>query len=402
MSDRKKKYSWWMVTGVLALLFSCDIKKNEVSPSESYFRIFDNNKIGGNLYPIDIQQNADGGFTILGSANLWDTYIIQTDAFGKITFDSVYAQYVNPVGDLAQSADRSSCTFFAMDRISRGTYLLKINAAGFKLDTVNFFPQLSFLLHSSPTPDGGYIVESSAIRSDDDIRILVAKLSSQHQVEWDNEYDALENISDKIYGHVYRRGVRYPFKTGFISNSLGYYVNIFKEYRLTTQFIDLAGNDKGQLDGYQYQGGVSAIQHYSENTFTLAGFTLEKSYILPMQNVDANATQSLSSLPARELFDVDSRAEVVMKSIQIGGKSIVIYGSTTKNKRIILQGYDPTTGNFIGQKYIGSGFGYELGNFVTTNDGGLAVLAKTNIAGRYDRLCLFKLSQSDIKVLSGN
>ena len=317
MNKGALSYVWAVIITVGSVISSCDIKKNEVSPQASYFKIFDNKKIGGNFYPIDFMQNANGGFTILGSANLWDTYILQTDDQGKIISDSIYSQYVNPIGDLAPSLDKNSCTFFAMDRISRGTYLLKVNSGTSILDTTNFFPQLSFSLHSSPTPDGGFVIESSSIKADDDIKLFVAKISSQFQFEWDKEFDALENISDKIYGHVYRRGTRYPFQVRYVNNMIGYYVNIFDDFRLTTKFLDMTGNPKGQIDGYQYQGGVSAIQHQQNNLFSLAGFTLEKSYILPIQDIDVTAIQSVSALPAKELFEVDSRSEVVMKNFQI-------------------------------------------------------------------------------------
>jgi len=77
-----------------------------------------------------------------------------------------------------------------------------------------------------------------------------------------------------------------------------------------------------------------------------------------------------------------------------------MYGSTTKSNQIILMLHDPSTGDLRGVKYLGFVNPYELSSITQTADGGLAVIGTTYVAGRFPRVCLFKIGPVDLEAMS--
>jgi len=80
----------------------------------------------------------------------------------------------------------------------------------------------------------------------------------------------------------------------------------------------------------------------------------------------------------------------------ISGKEVLIYASNTRSRQISLFFYNKTTGVFIGSHYLGFSNPFEVANLVSTTDGGLIVCGTTYVAGRFPRICLFKLSSETL------
>ena len=54
------------------------------------------------------------------------------------------------------------------------------------------------------------------------------------------------------------------------------------------------------------------------------------------------------------------------------------------------------TGTFISSRYLGFSNPYEIASLVQTSDEGLAVCGTTYLAGRFPRICIFKLSKEEL------
>lgn len=375
------------------LFTRCDIKKNEVKPESSFVKIYNNEKIEGSFYPIDLKQTSDGGFLVLAAANLWDTYLLKINSKGEQEWDTTLNSIVNPIGELSTSSN-GNLRFFGMDKLSRKITLLEISQDK-SLNELKRFPFTNTALSSSPTPEGGYLLLSYDY---DKVKTFLHIISPALEPIHEQEYDPLEDVTDKIDAHVYRRGITYPFFTGTILNgnsTVGYYANVFFEYRIALQFIDTRGLPAGQLDGYSYRGGLSSFFSLGNNQFALSRYAFEENFFAPNVPINIGTIQSVSKLNGKQVYDISAYAKVVLKKVTIGGKDVLVYGSTTKNNRIILYFYTPK-GEYLGQKYLGAVFPYELSNFIPTSDGGLAILGKTFVAGRFPRVCLFKLSNEEI------
>jgi len=73
----------------------------------------------------------------------------------------------------------------------------------------------------------------------------------------------------------------------------------------------------------------------------------------------------------------------------------LIYASNTRSKQIALFIYDQTNGEFLGSRYLGFSNPFEIANLITTSDGGIAVCGTTYVAGRFPRICLFKIGKDE-------
>jgi len=73
-----------------------------------------------------------------------------------------------------------------------------------------------------------------------------------------------------------------------------------------------------------------------------------------------------------------------------------LYGSNTRSNQISLYGYDESTGEFLGSRYLGFSNPFEIAAITPTSDGGLAICGTTYVAGRFPRICLFKLANEEV------
>ena len=80
----------------------------------------------------------------------------------------------------------------------------------------------------------------------------------------------------------------------------------------------------------------------------------------------------------------------------INEKNALIYASTTLSKQIGLFFYDELTGKFMSSRYLGYSNPFEASDLIQTSDGGLAVCGTTYLAGRFPRICIFKLSKEEL------
>ena len=79
-----------------------------------------------------------------------------------------------------------------------------------------------------------------------------------------------------------------------------------------------------------------------------------------------------------------------VKLLNIEGESKWLYGANTVSKKIVLYGFDQASGNILGTSYMGSSNPYSFASLTQTSDGGIAILAKTALEGRFPRIALFK------------
>ena len=89
-------------------------------------------------------------------------------------------------------------------------------------------------------------------------------------------------------------------------------------------------------------------------------------------------------------------ASVRILRATIDSKNVLIYGTDTKSKQIGLLFYEESAGTFLSSRYLGFSNPFEIANLIQTEDGGLAVCGTTYLAGRFPRICIFKLSKAKL------
>ncbi len=201
-----------------------------------------------------------------------------------------------------------------------------------------------------------------------------------------------------IIRHLSRTGAAPPLSSWLLRmDGQSYYFNGFANYTLGLNFVNpQTGDLTGTLNGFRADGFVTTVLHLQGKQYALARSSFGVRTILPQAEINPQAIASSSDLVANDFPEIDREARVVVKAIQHGGRSVILFGTHTKSRQLMLYAYDKDNGELLGTQYLGQTDPYRLGNFVSTQDGGLAVMAETSVAGRFSRLSLFKLSAEEV------
>ena len=94
---------WAIYTLLLFFVVSCDISKNDVVPTNSFTKIYDDDRFEQEYYPLDIIQTADEGFLVLSELKndqslFTSILVIKTDNMGTIISKTeMSSPYVLPI-----------------------------------------------------------------------------------------------------------------------------------------------------------------------------------------------------------------------------------------------------------------------------------------------------------------
>ena len=382
---------------ILGVMSACDISDNEVEPSQSFVRIYDSNEFNASFIPIDVKQTSDGGFLILGSTRLPDSNftgvtIMKVDEAGNfVTEERFTSDFLHPVGELLEID--GTFHFIAMRSTTFEAVIFSVDDAG----TVSEPVGLGGITRPLQVAlDGADILLLSYNNNDKNTVFSVHRATGDQLAARTFNIGAGEGTEAPIVEHFTRTGRQLPFRIGRVPNGL-YFFNGFFNFTLSLVFTDLVSDDPiGVSQGQQDDGGLSSIRHVSGTTFAVSRFDEGDNYILP--NVELNMGSITSSLdlggnPFPELVD---EAPVIVKEVQIDGEAVLLYGSHTKGGQIILLAYSPEGGELLGTKYLGFSNPYKLAGFSKTDDEGLVVVGSTAVAGRFERICLFKMSEKEL------
>jgi len=64
-----------------------------------------------------------------------------------------------------------------------------------------------------------------------------------------------------------------------------------------------------------------------------------------------------------------------------------------------LYAYEKSSGDFLNNRYFGDIRIYEAAGLIDTYDGGLAILGNTFVMDQLGRICVFKLSKTEVEDL---
>jgi hypothetical protein len=205
-----------------------------------------------------------------------------------------------------------------------------------------------------------------------------------------------DGVEEKFISHFLRTGRQFPFQVGKTASGQ-YFFNGFYNYNFSLVFTNLStSNPTGIAIGQQDQGGFSSVYPLEGNNYAAARFNFGDNYLLPTATINSTGISQIVDLEGNNLIELATNAAVKIIVMPVNGKSIILYGSNTRSKQISLLGYDRATGKFLGSRYLGFSNAFEIAAMTLTADGGLAICGTTYLAGRFPRICLFKLSKEEL------
>jgi hypothetical protein len=322
-------------------------------------------------------------------------YLLKTDREGLAEWGYLSDNYVNPVSELMpDAANPNVFRIGAMDKAQLGTHLLVLDASsgGSSLRSESHFPAMVYPLSVARVPGGFTFLHWD---QDSKSSMKLTRVNGSN-VQWSRSYDIFEDVESRIMAHLTRQlQPAVPFRTGAVNSGV-FYFNGFNNFTLSLTFVDAnTGDQIGVLNGTRYASGISQIAAISESELALARYREDGSMVYaPGAVIDTRSVTTARDLPGNPLAELTPYANVIIRKGTIGTQKVLLYASTTRNGRICLFAYDES-GVLLGTRHLGSGNRFEAGGVIFTEDGGLTIGGRTFVAGRFARLCLFKLSPED-------
>jgi len=391
----KKNYPAIYFLLSMLLLISCSEESNPEFDIQTFTSIFDNNKFDASYFPIDMQQTPDGGYIILGGRKLTDSnftgiYLLKSDKFGNFEKEiEVEATSVNPIAKFTEY--QTKYYFFCMDPLTQQAQIANVDA---NLEAVSITPVQGGLTY----PAAASFVDNNFVMlgyNNGDKQTVISILNPDGGILASKGYSigTGEDIEEPIIQHYIRTGKQYPFEVGKALNGL-YYFNGFFNYTFSLVFTDLTSDDPiGVVQGQQDDGGFSAITPLTGNKFASSRFNFGDNFLIPNKDISSNAITSSTDLGGYSLPEMVPNAKVRILRATSDTKNVLVYGTDTKSKQIGLIYYEETSGKFISSRYLGFSNPFEIASVIQTSDEGLAVCGTTYLAGRFPRICIFKLSK---------
>ena len=400
-----KKILKRLFTGILMLsvgvfINGCDIKDNEVEAISSFMKVYDNDRFDGSYIPIDIQQTSDGGYLILSGrrieeSNFVGINILKLDEEGNFVAETeMDPNFVHPVNSLMKNDE--GYYFFCMDAVSLQAQLVKISETEGSIEENTPVSGLYYPLYASALSDNSFVVQSY---NNGEKQTVLSVVSSTGSASKRKAFGigAGEDVEKPLIEHFTRTGRSLPFLAGKTSDGL-FYFNGFFNYTFSLVFTNLSSDEpSGVIQGQQHNGGFSSLLQLEDaNKFAFSTFNFGDNYLHTNAALSKQSISSAIDLEGFAMPELQPNAHVVLKKVKAKNSDIALFASNTKNGQIVLLAYDAITGELKGTKYMGFSYPYEIAGFIQTADEGLAVAALTYVAGRFPRICLFKLSKEEL------
>ena len=392
-----------ILSSLIIFASGCDIKKSNIASNNNFMRVYDDPNFSASYYPLDMVQTDDNGFLILSgvkldtAASLWkqSPYLLKTDDDGiKIWEARLDLPYVSPVPGILKNQD--SYYTVCMDNLTLETQILKIDMNS---GTASLYKTLSvkYPLYAYVTSTNDLIILSFDVVTR---KSSITKYDANFTEQWQSNLDIVDDIRYQIIDHLNKTAQTFPFFIGEIKeNNLvtGYYVNCFINYTLSMVFVDVAnGSTKGLLNGYQDDGAVSSAVSLENDTFAISRFSFGDNYILPKLYIDINTITSVKDLAGSLIPELNYDAKFISNRLNLRDKDVIVYASNTKDSQIAIYFFETGTTKLLNSKYFSDSNPIEVTSFVKTSEGGLAILTRTFVVGRFPRISLFKIAPEQL------
>lgn len=396
---RESNFSYRSVCKLLFLLaFSLiftGCKKEKFQPEESFIKVYDDNDLSKNYYPLSMAQTSDNGYLILSAYNGWNIHLLKTNSTGDLQWElNLPANYVHAVPNLIER--NGTMYFVCMDAVGLFTYIMQVDESGQQVNEFHQFQDIIYPMYVFDNLNKVYIQSYDRITFETGIFELDGTMN---QIQNSGSVNIFTDVEEKIVDHINYTGKRYPFFISTTPENNYVLMSGFNNYSFSTVFMDANLNFSGVYNGAGFDGGLNAVLPLGGNNFSLARFSFSNLFINPNATLNPTTIDIAESIPAIGNGELDADSPVLIKSISINGSDYVVFLATTKSNQLVLNFYSKGSSELKGSKYIGQSVPLKASDFSLTDDGGLMILTRVTVMGSFNRVATIKLSKEELELL---
>ncbi|WP_420317693.1 hypothetical protein [Ekhidna sp.] len=393
----KKYYHIVRITSFFALslaLLSCT--DDEPALNESFFKIYDDSNLDVSYRPIDVVETVDGFIILAGTelskSDFMGVKLIKIDEEGNYEFESDLDDYVVPVGDMYLNDADSNSYFFAMNPANLEAVLIAVNPQ-LEIQVESAIGNINYPLSSAILSNGNLLLQSYDPLTQE---TEISEIGLDGSLIAGNSYSIGpgDDVQEEIINHYLNASERpLPFLCGEVSSG-NYYFNGFYNYSFSLVFTDFTATPTGVVQGQSSNAGLRAVMPLSDGNFAVAGFQFDANYQLASTTLSTNGTTSSVDLFPGNMAEIKpyTPAKIINYS---DASSYSIFASETKSRQILLNFYTEN-GEISGMHKIGYLNPFTFSSIKVGSDHSLLVLGTTFVAGRFERIALNKISQTEL------
>ncbi len=417
---------------------SCDLKSTKTNPGESFRKVYDKNST--TIYTaLDIKQTADG-YIILGMVET-HPYLLKVDNQGDFSWDTEnikdFENYENPVPELRISDQEDQMYYFFASKEGEDEILpilpvlLKFRKIENDLKEVDNEISFTNILEKYNEPYFLTPKQASIISDNNYVLMTMNNIQEGIVLVGDEVIDSwMEKVNDislwaggLCLESYYSIDRKYHY-SGRLKNKKTYYFHSYQKdsynlelsrcfmiemeapdgsephpaFKLERPLIAMEWDDRqwdvSKWDGMKLSGAYVSKDKNNDN---IVSFFINSKIIMDEETKEGEIEPN-EEYDVSELF---ASKPVYIKTIPVNGQDIVFFAGSTKEGKIGLYTYSLLESEFLGKEYFGEARVYEASGLIDTGDGGLAILGTTYVMNRLKRLCLFKLSETEVKAIAG-
>ena len=367
--------------------------KKKFVPKESFIKVYNDQDMNKNYFPLSIQQTSDEGFLILSAYNGWNIHLLKTDEKGDMLWEyNLPSKYVNAVPNLIK---RNGILYFVcMDAVGLFTYVMLVDENAKQASEFQEFQQIHYPMYVFDNQSEVYIQNYNRTDYETGVFELSANMD---QIQKSGSVQIFTDVEDKVVHHMNYTGKRFPFFVSVTPEKDHIVLSGFNNYSFSTIFLDANLDFTGVYNGAAFDGGLNAILPLGGNQFSLARFSFTNLFYNPSVTLIPTTIDIAESIPAQGKAELDAASPVLIKKITINSVEYVAYLATTKSNQLLLSVYTKGSNELKGSKYLGQSVPLKACDFSMTEENGLMILSRVTVMGSFNRIATIKLSEKELK-----
>lgn len=383
------------ISVISVFFFSCE--NEELEPQQqSFLKIYDDSDYNASYSPVGLQFNANNYYILserrLSSSNFSGINLVITDSIGDFVSEQQLEEtFVAPTKSLLKIG--SSLYFFCMDRNSLRPYLVIISEDG-AVNTLALNTTASYPLAANVTANNTLLLLSY---DPDGLNSILTEVSREGGILQQANYSIGpgSDVQDAIVNHFTKRSARLPF---FCGQSAGnrFYFNGFYNYTLSMVFTNFGDDPTGVLQGQGTDAGLKAAYSSASGDFAFVGFQFSDHFMNAKTAFPINSISSSVNLFDRNIPEIAEKA--ICRIIPFNGinRELIVIAAETEGRQVVLYFYDVNSSQLEATYYLGTLNPFTLASLIELEDGGIAIVGTTFLAGRFERIYLQKITKEQL------